>query len=119
MRGQCWSPWKLVTVEYRIAPENRSAAFAVLARIGRERKRDGAYSWNLFQDAARPERIVEAFLVDSWVEHLHQHRRVTNADRLVEEQLRHLLHDEPRVTHYVGATASVDVAQTAGAPPGR
>ena len=109
----------LVTVEYRIASENRSAAFAALAHIERERKRDGAYSWNLFQDAAHPERIHEAFLVDSWVEHLHQHRRVTNADRVVEEQLRHLLREEPRVTHYIAAAASVDSAQTPTGRPAR
>jgi hypothetical protein len=95
----------LVTVEYRVTPETRTALLTGLAQVGRERRRDGAFTWRLFQDAAHPERILETFLIDSWLEHLRQHQRVTNADRLVEQQLRHLLQEEPRVTHYIAAAA--------------
>ena len=91
----------LVTVEYRVAPENRTAVFAALVQSSQERKRDGAYAWNLFQDTAQPERIVETFLVDSWLEHLRQHRRVTRADREVEAKLRQLVRGEPVITHYI------------------
>lgn len=95
----------LVTVEYRVTQETRTALLTSLALVGRERRRDGAYSWHVFQDAAHPERILETFLVDSWLEHLRQHQRVTQADRLVEQQLRQLLQEEPRVTHYISAAA--------------
>jgi MFS family permease len=95
----------LVAVEYRVSRENRAALLEGLQKVGQERRRDGAYSWNLFQDAAHPETIVETFLTDSWLEHMRQHQRVTKADRLVEDDLRRLLHEPPRITHYVPAAA--------------
>jgi MFS family permease len=94
----------LVTVEYRVSRENRAAVLQGLERVGHERRRDGSYSWSLFQDVAQPDLILETFLTDSWLEHLRQHQRVTKADRLVEEGLRHLLQGPPRVTHYIAAT---------------
>lgn len=93
----------LVSVQYQVDASNRVAFFNGLARLARERRRDGAYAWKVFQDAARPECILEIFLVDSWLEHLRQHRRVTRADRVFEERLRHLLRATPRITHYIAA----------------
>jgi len=106
----------LVTVEYHVSPENRAAFLAALARLARERRRDGAYAWDVFQDAAHPERILETFQVDSWLEHLRQHRRVTKADRLLEEHLHGLARDTPRVTHYIAAEASPQVRAGATGP---
>jgi quinol monooxygenase YgiN len=91
----------LVTVEYRVPAENRVAFLAGLKRVCRERRRDGAYSWQVYQDVTQPERMVETFVLDSWLEHLRQHRRVTQADRLVEEHLRPLVREDPRITHYI------------------
>jgi MFS family permease len=93
----------MVTVEYRIAVENREAFLAAMSRFAQERKRDGAYAWGVFEDTAQPGRMLETFLVDSWLEHLRQHQRVTKADRAVEDQVRRLTHEEPRVTHYIAA----------------
>jgi predicted MFS family arabinose efflux permease/quinol monooxygenase YgiN len=91
----------LVTVEYRVSAEHRAPFLAALRHMARERRRDGAFSWRVFQDTAHPDRILETFLVDSWLEHLRQHQRVTQADRRVEERVRGLLREPPRVTHYV------------------
>ena len=33
-------------------------------------RRDGAYAWGVFEDAADESRMVETFLVESWLEHL-------------------------------------------------
>ena len=38
-------------------------------------------TWELFTDTEDPEHIVECFMVESWLEHLRQHERVTVADR--------------------------------------
>lgn len=95
----------LVTVEYQVAHEHLAELLALLEQIGRERRRDGAFAWRLFQDAAHPERVLETFLSDSWLEHLRQHQRVTNADRLVEDRARQLLREAPRITHYLAAQA--------------
>jgi hypothetical protein len=68
-----------------------------------ERLRDGALRWELFHDSADPSRYVETFLVESWVEHLRQHERVTLADREAEARAR-ALHRGPTpvaVSHLV------------------
>lgn len=58
----------------------------------------------MFEDTAEEGRIIETFLVESWMEHLRQHERVTNADRLVEEAaLRFNLNGAPKVTHFIAA----------------
>ncbi len=94
----------LVTVEYRIDPKNREPFLAALEKLGRERRRDGAFAWRVFEDVAIEGRMVETFLVESWLEHLRQHERVTNADRVLQE-LVHRFHTEgaPKVTHLVAA----------------
>jgi predicted MFS family arabinose efflux permease len=75
----------LVTVDYRIRPQDRAAFLEAIAKREQGRRRDGAYAWGVFEDAAQEGHMVETFLVESWMEHLRQHERVTNADRLVEE----------------------------------
>jgi predicted MFS family arabinose efflux permease len=94
----------LVTVEYRIRPQDREAFLEALAKLEHERRRDGAYAWGIFEDAADEGRMVETFLVESWMEHLRQHERVTNADRLVQEAVdRFTLQGAPKVTHFIAA----------------
>jgi MFS family permease len=94
----------LVTVEYRIRPEDRAAFLETIAKLGHGRRRDGAFRWGVFEDAAAPGRMLETFLVASWVEHLRQHERVTNADRLVQDAVdRFQISGEPKVTHFIAA----------------
>src|SRR5262249_52538737 len=57
----------LVTVEYRIAPKDRNAFLACMDELARERRRDGAYRWRVFEDAAEEGRFVETFVVSSWL----------------------------------------------------
>jgi hypothetical protein len=93
-----------VTVEYRIDSRNRNEFLAAVERLGHERRRDGAYAWGVFEDAAEEGRFLETFLVESWLEHLRQHERVTNADRLLQSAV-HRFHLEgtPKVTHFISA----------------
>lgn len=92
----------LVTVEYRVRPEDRAAFTDLMAELEQQRRRDSAYTWGLFEDAADPGRIIETFLVDTWAEHLRQHERVTQADRLVQECVnRFHMAGEPKVTHFI------------------
>ena len=98
----------MVTIDYRVSAANRDALLVALERLGRERRRDGAYAWGVFADTAQPGRYVETFLVESWVEHLRQHERVTKADRALQEQIESLLLSPSSVTHLIAA----DVART-------
>ena len=93
----------LVTVEYRV-PLARQADFRhAMAAIQLIRRRDGATRWELYCDAADPERMLEAFEVASWAEHLRQHERVTVADRAIEEQAMAWVQSDspPIVSHFI------------------
>jgi hypothetical protein len=93
-----------VTIEYRIDPKNRELFLHALGRYARARRRDGAYDWGIFEDPAEEGRFIETFLTDSWLEHLRQHQRVTNADRMLERTVRRFqVGAGPKTTHLVGA----------------
>jgi MFS family permease len=96
----------LVTVEYRVDPDRKASFLAVMQEIGRERRRDGAYAWNVFEDAAELDRIVETFLIQSLLELKHLRARVTEADRMVEEEAHGYLLERPKVTFLVAPKRS-------------
>jgi predicted MFS family arabinose efflux permease len=93
----------MVTVEYRIEPARTAEFVRAMQKVRRVRLRDGAYYWELFADAEDPGRVTECFLVESWLDHLRQHERVTVADSEVQERARvyHIGDDEPRVRHLI------------------
>ena len=94
----------LVTVEYRIDPKNRNAFLHAIGQNSRERRRDGAYDWGIFEDPADEGRFVETFLTDSWLEHLRLHRRVTKADLISERAVRRFqIGEGPKTTHLISA----------------
>jgi MFS family permease len=93
----------LVTVEYLVDPKDRDAFLTALEHLACERRRDGAYAWGVFEDVAQRGRFVETFLVESWLEHLRQHERVTQADRRLQEQVQRFALETPKVTHLIGA----------------
>ena len=93
----------MVTVEYLIDPSQSQAFTRAMGAMRRLRRRDGAFMWELFDDIENPARKVECFMVESWVEHLRQHQRVTVADRdlIVTVRAFHLGKAAPKVTHLV------------------
>lgn len=94
----------MVIVEYSIDPSDRAPFLTALKRLSYERRRDGAYRCGVFEDTADPGRMVETFLVDSWLEHLRQHERVTNADRVMQAEVCKLhTRSPPKVTHLIAA----------------
>ncbi len=101
----------LVTVEYLVKPESRGPFLSLLRRLEAERRRDGSFDWGVFEDAAEEGRFVETFLLDSWLEHLRQHQRVTNADRLVQDEIAKFdTRGVPKVTHFISAEPVDDKA---------
>jgi quinol monooxygenase YgiN len=94
----------LVTVEYHIEPKNRDQFLKVLRRYSKERRRDGAYDWALYENPAEAGRFIETFLSDSWLDHLRQHQRVTKSDQVLEKAVsRFQIDGEPKTTHYISA----------------
>ncbi|WP_457795953.1 MFS transporter [Methylocystis sp. S23] len=106
----------LVTVEYRIDPQNREAFLEAIQELGQGRRRDGAYAWDVFEDVAEEGLFLETFLVASWLEHLRQHQRVTNADRVLQEAVRQYgSQGEPKVRHFIAAAAATPTRHMASA----
>lgn len=91
----------LVRVEYRIDPAQWREFGLLMRQLRNSRLRGGAFRWTLFVDAADPEHYVESFIVESWIEHLRQHERVTVADLELEKKVRalHKGDEMPVVTH--------------------
>jgi MFS family permease len=107
----------LVSVEYRIDLKVRDAFIEALDELVHERKRDGGYRWSLYEDTIQKGRFVETFLIESWLELMRQRERVTNADRLFEDQVRRMLNSDPHITYLV--TCGRRRAHRVGAAPAR
>lgn len=97
----------MVTIEYRIDPARANDFLQAMDAMRRLRRRDGAFMWELFDDIEDPARKVECFMVESWIEHLRQHERVTVADSELIATTRafHLGESPPKVTHLVAGRA--------------
>ena len=92
----------LILIDYRIARTDREAFVRAVHRLGAARRRNGAYRWGVFEDAAEPGHWVETFLVDSWLEYLRELERVTHADvELLQAVKRFHQGDGPRVSRFV------------------
>lgn len=81
----------LIEIEYQVEPARLSEFVSALRDFRSSRLRDGAIRWDVWEDVAEPGRIVESFVVESWVEHQRQHARVTHADQLDQQLLQAFL----------------------------
>jgi MFS family permease len=93
----------MTQLEYQIDVARVDEFMQLMQESRRMRLRNGALSWELFQDAADLGHFIEYFVDGSWVEHLRQHERVTAHDQALWEQKRsfHLGDHAPKVSHYV------------------
>jgi MFS family permease len=93
----------LVTIEYRVAPEDAAAFVAAMEDVGRLRRRDGGITWGLYRDTAEPDRYLETFVSETWDEHMRQHARATMSDRRTEARARrfHRGVNPPIVSHTI------------------
>jgi MFS family permease len=99
----------LVTLEYRV-PDERAADFVeAMQELGRVRRRDGAFAWDLYEDLEDPGRYLETFTVGSWSEHMRQHGRRTVADLEIEERVKSMHADGsgPVARHLLWAPAAL------------
>jgi MFS family permease len=91
----------LIVIDYRIASADREEFLDAVSRLGNGRRRNGAYSWGVYEDSAEPGHWVETFLVDSWLEYRRALERVTRADvDLLRAVQRFHQGGEPRVARF-------------------
>src|SRR5437764_13218768 len=87
----------MVQVEYRVDPPRADAFRNAMAELGRNRRRDGALQWWLFQDTADPSRFVETWIEATWAEHLRNHERVAVTQNGLEQSIRGLTHSSTTI----------------------
>lgn len=95
----------LVEVEYWIDPVHAAPFGQAIHELESIRLRDGAIHWAVYHDLSREGRYVETFVVESWLEHLRQHDRVTVSDRTIQERVLrfHIVGTPPLVSHLIAA----------------
>jgi MFS family permease len=101
----------MVTVEYRIDPARAAGFVEVMQRTRRARLRQGALSWGLFRDAAHPERWIEYFVDENYVEHQRRMERFSHfdADLRAERLAFHLGPEPPKPARYIAQSLSESV----------
>jgi len=100
----------LITVSYRVAPENVAAFVEATRNLERLRRRGGAYQWELFRDPATPDAFLEVYYVELWGDHLRQHERATVEEGEVQKQLQGLVvaGTEQEVSHLIAVPWETD-----------
>ncbi|HUX78469.1 MAG TPA: MFS transporter [Alphaproteobacteria bacterium] len=93
----------MVTVEYFVNRDQIDDFSCVMKSLRRIRLRDGAFFWNLFQDIEDRKKFIECFMIESWLEHLRQHERISISDHQIIGQAGsfHEGKDPPRVSHFI------------------
>ena len=92
----------LVLRTYDVPPEKLDEFLAAMVFVGRSMQRTGAMEWRLYRDVGMIDRYVEAFVVRSWSEHMHQHQvRLTAQDQLRERAVAEFMIGQDAATHLV------------------
>lgn len=90
----------VITIEYRIRPEDVIAFLNVMHERRRIRMRDGARNWTLLRDLGDDSLWIERYHVPTWLDYVRHNQRRTQADRANSHAIR-ALHggDWPPVVH--------------------
>jgi MFS family permease len=93
----------MITVEYDVNPEDVAKFLLAIQDLRLTRLREGSFYWSIFNDIEQPKRFVECFMVESWLEHLRFHERVSISDRKIQAavNLYHKGPARPQAIHYV------------------
>lgn len=93
----------LVTIQYLVATDTKAGFLEAVHELSKERYRDGAFQWGVFQDMENPERWIEWFQLSDWSEHLRQHERVTQHDKKTQDRVTqfHIGTSAPVVSHHL------------------
>lgn len=95
----------LVSITYCIRESDYDEFTRAIHKMRDVRMRDGAIRWGVFQDTADPTRMVETFVVESWIEYLRQRERLTTSDRMTRDRVLsfHQGGSPPKASHMIYA----------------
>jgi len=94
----------LVTVEFQLDRSRGSKFVSLMREVRLIHLRNGAYSWQLFEDPSRLNMFRIEMMVPSWTQYLLQQDRMTKTDRevLTQAESLHVGPDPPEVRMYLG-----------------
>lgn len=93
----------MITIRYKPEPAQLPQFLFEIHLLGKARQRDGATFWEIFEDATNPGLYLETYVVNTWLDHLRQHERISKQDALVQARIKALLQPgtTPVVTQFV------------------
>lgn len=93
----------LVTIEYNVQAERVSEFMVLIHKLGKQRRRDGAFVWGVYEDTELQGHFIESFNDESWLSHLRLHERVTIEFRKLQESIQTCLvpNSKPVVKHFL------------------
>ncbi|KQW77028.1 ABC transporter permease [Devosia sp. Root413D1] len=80
----------VISIEYKIRPQDVREFLRVMADRKRVRMRDGAREWVLRRDLSETDVWVESYKSPTWTEYARHNQRLTHADEVIGEKLRNL-----------------------------
>lgn len=109
----------LITVTFRINPDQADEFVRAAHELGRVRRRDGAVRWSLFRDPFDPARYMETYVVESWLARQRQLERFTVADHAIRNRVfsLHVDANPPVVSRMILARVSAKPADGNSAGP--
>jgi hypothetical protein len=108
----------VVTLEYRVPPQNAEAFVPAINELGRIRRRDGARRWSVCQDLDDPELWVERFESPTWTDYLRRQTRPTQGDQAARERIGALiLGERGSVRRFIERPAGAEPLGGSGARP--
>lgn len=95
----------MIQIVYQVDAKMHEAFRLAANGLSQARKRSGAFSWSIMQNAETPDTFVETWFEPSWTAHLRHHDRVTAEDRKLQDMVRALVKEgtDPIVLHFVTA----------------
>ncbi len=106
----------LVNVTYRVHPDNATPFVTAMQGLRKQRRRNGAMSWGLYETPEKPGVFVESFSLATWAEHEREQERRTAADAALHTAARKFLdeNDHPSVDHFLSASVKRSATHKAG-----
>ncbi|HXV72465.1 MAG TPA: MFS transporter, partial [Acidimicrobiia bacterium] len=92
----------IVLNTWRIAESDFAEFTNLMNEIRLVRLSTGAYRWRLFRNTSDPTRLTELMVLQSWEDHLAQHRRIDDAAATLLRRARAFdVEDGPRTRHLI------------------
>lgn len=93
----------VVTIEYRIAPDDIAEFQGIMAERRQIRRRNGARGWSLLRDLADPEIWIERYHSPTWTDYVRHNGRFTQDEATIGARVRtlHLSPDDPPVRRMI------------------